>query len=295
MPGGGLAGPLGEGAPIGLDPHGAPAHPPAASSPRTKRQMDKMHGQMRGGRHRPAGWVRGCTGSQTHCRPQLISQQGGRMPVCLGWRRGWEPAGENSMGLRMAGGGETWKGEGHLSDGVAWTSDPEERQQLGPGLPHGSPAPPPFLVWAHLLPAPQLVPRAPLPSLCPPETVAESCPNPKSNPRCEPPLTGRSPPSCSQREKPCFLSAPAPYQPRSSPSRQPCSPTSRPEPPHWHNSQLHACAEHPGASEDSSPRTEGGETPRDQARDPRWGRRELGVGASPQTVLRAPSETRRLY
>ena len=105
-------------------------------------------------------------------------------------------------------GGETRKGEGHLGDGVTRTGDPEEQQQLGAGLPRGSPAPPPLLVWTHLLPAPQLVPRAPLPSLCPPETVAESCPNPTSNPRCEPPLTGTSPPSCSQREKPCFLSAP---------------------------------------------------------------------------------------
>ena len=53
-------------------------------------------------------------------------------------------------------GGETWKGEGHLGDGVTRTGDPEEQQQLGAGLPRGSPAPPPLLVWTHLLPAPQL-------------------------------------------------------------------------------------------------------------------------------------------
>lgn len=46
LTGGGPAGPLGEGAPTGLDPRGAPAHPLAASSLRTKLQMDKTHGQM---------------------------------------------------------------------------------------------------------------------------------------------------------------------------------------------------------------------------------------------------------
>lgn len=35
-----------------------------------------------------------------------------------------------------------------------------------------------------------------------------NCPNPASNPRCEPPLTGTSPPSCSRREKLCSFSAP---------------------------------------------------------------------------------------
>lgn len=199
MTGGGPAGPLGEGAPIGLDPRGALAHPLATSSPRTKCQTDKMYGQMRGwtaqagrvgeGLHgppdpleapadRPAGRPYACMCGLEE-GPRAGSQQR-RTPWDSGWPRG----------------GETWKGEGHLSDGITQTGDPEEQQQLGPGLPRGSSAPPPLLVWIHLLPAPQLVPRVPLPSLCPPETVAESCPNPTSNPRYEPPLTRTSPPSC---------------------------------------------------------------------------------------------------
>ena len=221
-------------------------------------------------------------GPQTHWRPQLIGQQGGLHVWAGGGAMGRSQQRRTPWDSGWPRGGETRKGEGHLGDGVTRTGDPEEQQQLGAGLPRGSPAPPPLLVWTHLLPAPQLVPRAPLPSLCPPETVAESCPNPTSNPRCEPPLTGTSPPSCSQREKPCFLSAPTAlpteilpkptitfthFQARATTMAQ--------------LTVLHARAEHPGACENSSPRTEVGETLQDQASDPRWGRRELGVGGSP--------------
>ena len=130
-------------------------------------------------------------GPQTHWGPQLIGQQGGRMPACLGWRRGWEPAGETSRGLRMA---RRWGKVGRwgppLSDNVAGTGGLKSSNGSVLAIPL-HPTPP------GLDPPPARSPAGPQgapPSLCPPETVAESCPNPASIPRCEPPLTGRSPP-----------------------------------------------------------------------------------------------------
>ena len=211
-------------------------------------------------------------GPQTHWGPQLIGQQGGRMPACLGWRRGWEPAGETSRGLRMA---RRWGKVGRwgppLSDNVTGTGGLKSSNGSVLAIPL-HPTPP------GLDPPPARSPAGPQgapPSLCPPETVAESCPNPASIPRCEPPLTGRSPPVAPRERSflPKLTTTFTHLQARATTLAQ-------------------LTVFHARASENSSPGKEVGETPQDQARDPVGER--AGSGWELPDGAQSPSETRRL-